>query len=199
MLGDKTLQDESAKLNELRRQVSSLSAVFNPGYDKLQQSQAELATAETAFLHDRSSVLQRIQTDYKQALSNENLLAAAYTDKPGINGQSEKSIQYNILKREVDSNRQLYDTMLQQTKQASIASAMRASNVRVVDSADTPIVPFFPNFPLNSLVGLLAGVIASIATVTIRDRADRTLQQPGEIKLATSLNSAPFQMHLSMH
>jgi capsular exopolysaccharide synthesis family protein len=188
VLGDKNLQDTSAKLNELRRQVASLSAVFNPGYNKLQEAQAEMAATEVAFEHDRAQVLQRIANDYQQSVSNEKLLSSAYdTQTREVTGQSEKSIQYNILKREVDSNRQLYDTMLQQTKQASIASAMRPSNVRVIDPAEAPDKPISPNFKLNSILGLLSGLLFSIVFVTARDRADRTLQQPGDIKLWVNL------------
>jgi capsular exopolysaccharide synthesis family protein len=188
VLGDRGLQDGKAKLNELQRRVASLSAVFNQGYSKLQEAQAELAATKSAYEHDRDQVLQRINTDYQQASTNEKLLAAAYQAQTrNVTGQSEKAIQYNILKREVDSNRQLYDTMLQETKQASIASAMRPSNVRVVDPADTPTKPFWPNFPLNSAIGLFAGLALSIAVVTIRERADRALQQPGDIKLWINL------------
>ena len=63
-----------------------------------------------------------------------------------MTGQDEKAIQYNILKRDVDSNRQLYDNMLQQLKQSSIASAMHASNVRVVDPAELPILACLSEF-----------------------------------------------------
>ncbi len=188
VLGDKNLQDETAKLNELHRQVAALSAVFNPGYDKLQQAQAELAVGEAAFNHDRTEVLQRIENDYEQAVNNEKLLAAAYEKQTSeVTGQGEKGIQYNILKREVDSNRQLYDTMLQQTKEAAIASAMRASNVRVVDTAQVPTSPISPDFKLNSALGLISGLLLSMLTVVIRERADRTLQQPGDIKLRIDL------------
>ncbi len=188
VLGDPGLQATNLKLNDLRRQVASLSAVFNPGYDKLQEAQAELHALQSSFEHDRAQVLQRIQNDYRQALGSETLLGAAYLKQiREVSGQSEKAIQYNILKREVDSNRQLYDTMLQQTKQASVASAMRPSNVRIVDAADAPDRPIFPNFPLNSAVGLITGLLLSVAFVTIRERADRALQQPGDIKLWLNL------------
>jgi capsular exopolysaccharide synthesis family protein len=184
ILGDEGLQEANSKLIDLRRQVASLSAVFNPGYTKLQEAQADLAAMEASFKHDREEVLKRIENDYQQAAGSEKLLSAAYDAQAReVTGQSEKAIQYNILKREVESNRTLYDTMLQQTKQASIASAMRASNVRVVDPAGAPQKPVFPNFPLNSVIGLFAGLFMSVAFVTLRERADRTLQQPGDVKL----------------
>jgi succinoglycan biosynthesis transport protein ExoP len=172
----------------LRRQVADLSAIYTAEYSALKRAQAQLAVTETAFESTRADILKRIENDYQEAQNKEKLLATAYDGQTReVTGQDEKAIQYNILKREVDSGRQLYDTMLQQTKQSSIASALRASNVRVVDPAEVPERPFSPDFRLNSAIGLFAGLFLSIAVVTIRERADRTLQQPGDIKMWTDL------------
>jgi capsular exopolysaccharide synthesis family protein len=147
-----------------------------------------VAAVEAVFEKTRGDILKRIENDYQEATGKEKLLAAAYDAQTReVTGQDEKAIQYNILKREVDSGRQLYDTMLQQTKQSSIASALRASNIRVVDSADVPGKPVSPNFIVNSALGLFAGLFLSIAVVTVRERADRTLQQPGDIRIWTDL------------
>jgi succinoglycan biosynthesis transport protein ExoP len=188
VLNDDRLHDTESKLNELRSQVASLSAVFTPGYSKLRQAQAELATIQSTFDQARADIVAHIENDYHEAARREDLLAGAYDAQTRtVTGQDEKAIQYNILKREVESSRQLYDTMLQQTKQASIASALHASNVRVVDPAETPDLPVFPNFKLNGALGLFAGVFLSIVIVTIREHADRTLQEPGDVKLWTNL------------
>jgi capsular exopolysaccharide synthesis family protein len=188
VLNDEGLRDSASKLTDLRRQIASLSAVFTPGYSKLRQAQAELASMQANYDAARADIIAHIEHDYHEAARREELLAKAYDAQArNVTGQDEKAIQYNILKREVDSNRQLYDTMLQQTKQASIASAMRASNVRVVDPAEVPDHPTFPNFKINGALGLFAGLFLSIVLVTIRERADRTLQEPGEIKLWTGL------------
>lgn len=183
ILQDKNLQDARSRLNDASRQVAELAAVFNPGYSKLESAQAQLASLQASFDRNRADVLRSIQNDFNEATRKEMLLSAAYDSQTReVTGQGQKSIQYNILKREVDSNRQLYDTMLQQTKQASIASAIRASNIRVVDRADLPDRAVSPDFKLNSLAGMASGLLLSMVFVTIRDGADRTLQQPGDLK-----------------
>jgi capsular exopolysaccharide synthesis family protein len=188
VLSDTGLKEITSKVNDIRRQIADLSAVYNPEYSKIKRQQAELAVLEAAFEHSRTDILKRIDNDFQEATAKEKLLASAYDAQVReVSGQDEKAIQYNILKREVDSSRQLYDTMLQQTKQSSIASALRASNVRVVDAADVPEVPFSPNFKINSMIGLFAGLFLSVAAVTIRERADRMLHQPGDIKSWTDL------------
>ncbi len=188
VLNDNGIRETAARMSELRRQIASLGAVFNPGYSKLQQAQAELTVLETAFQRERADILKHVEDDYVEAAGREKMLAAAYDTQTGVvTGQGEKLIQYNILKREADSSRQLYDTMLQQTKQASIATAMRASNVRVVDAALLPDLPVFPDFRLNGGLGMFLGLMFGVAFATVRERSDRTLRQPGDLKQWTDL------------
>ena len=188
VLSDLGLKDISAKRDDARRTVAELSAIYNADYTPLKRAQAQLTVNENAFEKTRGDILRRIENDYEEAANKEKMLAAAYDSQTReVTGQDEKAIQYNILKREVESNRQLYDTMLLQTKESSVASALHPSNVRVVDQAEIPETPISPDFRLNSAVGFIAGLLLSIALVTIRERADRTLQQPGDIKMWTDL------------
>ena len=95
--------------------------------------------------------------------------------------QAVKTSHYNILKREVDSSRPLYETMLQRMKEASVASALRASNIRVVDPADSPSVPYKPNVFRYVVRGSAAWVRLGVGMVVLQERADRTLHEPGDI------------------
>ena len=70
--------------------------------------------------------------------------------------------------------------MLQRLKEASIASALRASNIRVVDPAERPSIPYKPDVRRSITVGLLAGLCLGVVIVVLRERADRTLQDPGD-------------------
>jgi capsular exopolysaccharide synthesis family protein len=188
ILSDDRFNDIAAKRLDLQRQIAAMSQVFAPGYSKLQQAQAELAALDSSFQSERDDVLKHIENDYTEARDKEKMLATTYDSQArNVTGQGEKLTQYNILKREADSSRQLYDMMLQQTKQASIAAAMRASNLRVVDPAVPPTIAVFPSFKLNAALGLFAGLFMSVGIVMVRERADRTLQQPGDVKLWTDL------------
>ncbi len=189
VLNDDGLRDASTKINDLKGRLADASTVFAPESSKIQRMQAELAALRASFESETTDIIKRIENDYTEAIRKERLLAVAYDAQVHeVTGQDEKAIQYNILKRDVDSNRALYDTMLQQMKQASISSAIRAGNVRVVDPAQVPDLPVSPNFKVNSAMGLVLGLLASMAIVTMREQADRTLQQPGDIKLWTELS-----------
>src|SRR6202166_626977 len=197
ILNDSSLQSLSARLDDAARQVASLSAVYNSGYTKLQQAQAEVVSLQKAFTQRRTDLLKRIETDYQGADRREKLIARAYdTQAREVAKQNEKAVQYNVLKREVDSNQQLYDTMLQQMKQASIATALRASNVRIVYPAYLMDHPVFPNFKLNTAFGLILGLLCSAGFFFIREQTDRTLRQPGEVKLWASLPELGTIPHL---
>jgi capsular exopolysaccharide synthesis family protein len=186
---DPSLRETNTKMNDLRRQIAVLTAfVYTPKYGKVKEAQAELAALQAAFERERADILKKIDRDYKEATRKEALLEEAYnTQVREVTGQSEKTIQYNILKRDVESSRELYDNMLQQMKQAAIAAAVHVSNVRVVDRAETPNKPVFPDFRIDSALGGMLGVFISVFVVIIRDQTDRSFRQPEEIKFLTDL------------
>jgi polysaccharide biosynthesis transport protein len=88
----------------------------------------------------------------------------------------------------VDSNRQLYEAMLQRVKESSIASAMKPSNVRVIDLAKLPSKPYTPSLPLNAALGFLGGGIVGLAGIMIMSQVSISLQEPGD---AASLLGVP--------
>jgi capsular exopolysaccharide synthesis family protein len=186
VLGDASLRDLQDKLTDLKRQEAELIAIYTPKHEKVKMVQAQIAPLQTAFNNERAAIISRIRNDYDAALRREQLLAADYrVQSQVVTDQAGKSIQYNILKREVDSNRQLYESMLQQVKEASVASAIRASNIRIVDPAKPPRLPFSPNMLSNVFVGAIAGLFLGFVFIVIKSRADRTLRQPGDVQFWT--------------
>jgi capsular exopolysaccharide synthesis family protein len=188
VLNDNSLRDYQAKLTDLRRQKADLSATYRTEYSKVQKIDAQIFTLETALIRERRAIIERIQNDYQAAQRREKLLAADYAVQAKlVTSESEKSIQYNILQREVESTRQLYESMLQRVKESSIASAMHASNIRIVDVARVPERPYEPNLPRNSAMGLMGGLLFGVVVVLLRERGDRTLQTPGDMQFYLNL------------
>src|SRR5437867_2379857 len=183
-LNDSALRSLQEKLTELRRQHAELITIYTEKHNKVKQVEAQIALLEAALQKEQAAIVDRIRNDYKTALRREKLLSAAYRNQSRlVTDQDEKSIQYGILKREVDSNRGIYEAMLQRVKEANIASAVRASNVRIIDAAEPPKRPYKPSLPINGAVGLLSGLCIGVAFVVTRGRADRTLRAPGEAQL----------------
>jgi capsular exopolysaccharide synthesis family protein len=184
VLDDPTLKDYQVKLTDLRRQFAALSATLTPLHPAVKKVQAEVATLEAARDTERANVTHSIQNQFESAQRREKLLAASYDAQARlVTEQAGKATHYDILKREVDNNRQLYDSMLQHVREAGIASALHASNVRVVDPARPPLRPYKPSLFLNAVLGLFAGGFFGLVFIVIRERADRSIQAPGEAAL----------------
>jgi succinoglycan biosynthesis transport protein ExoP len=181
MLDDPTLRDYREKLTELQRQLVELSTTLTPAHYKVERVQAQIAKLQSAVESERSNIRHRIGSEYSAALRRERLLAQAQAEQEKIvANQSSKAIHYNTLKREVDSSRQIYESMLQRVKQASLAAAMRASNVIVVDAAKPPSRRYRPNLPMNSAIGLFGGVFTGLGFLLLRERLDQTIRSPGD-------------------
>ena len=181
MLDDPTLREYQVKLTDLRRQLAELSSSLTATHPTVKKVQAQVASLESALEKERTSVMQRIRNEFKSAQRRENLLAGNYASQARLmSEQAARVTHYNILKREVDTNRQLYDSLLRNVQEASMNSALRATNIRVVDSAKPPAHPYKPSLVLNSALGLLAGAFFGIVFVVMRECADRSIRAPGE-------------------
>ncbi len=181
ILNDPTLRDYQGKITELNRQLAELRVPYTAEHPKVRSVQVQLVAMQTALEKERADILKRIDNEYDEAIRREKLLDAEYAaQRSVVTGEGEKAVQYNILKREVESNRQLYDAMLQQLKQSTLASALRASNIRVVDPAKLPQKPYKPDVPVTASLGLLGGLFIGAALTIMQERANRTIQAPGE-------------------
>ena len=109
---------------------------------KVQRVQAQIDALKAEMNKERANLLRRVGNEYTAALRREALLSKARTEQQKVVAdQSDKAIHYDTLKRDVDSNRHIYEMMLQRVKEASLAAAMRDSNVLVVDRARAPLRP----------------------------------------------------------
>lgn len=178
-LDSQTLRDYEVKLTELRTEYADLTSALTPAHPKVQAVQAQIAILESALRTEKATLLARVRNDYDAAQNRRNFLAAdADAQQRLIAGQTTQVTRYSILKREVDSARQMYDGMLQRAREAEVASALRANNIRVIEPARPPRIPYKPNKPLNVALGLFAGMFLSAGFVFLRDHLNRTIQQP---------------------
>jgi capsular exopolysaccharide synthesis family protein len=181
VLDDGTLRDYQVKLTDLRRQSAELMSTLTPEHYRVQEVGAQIAELETALNRRRASVLGRTRNQYDSAVRREKLEAAAYAAQAGLVGQqAAKSVRYKSLKQEADSNRRLYESMLQKVKETGIASAVRATNVQVLNAATVPGIPARPNLPLYSAAGLLVGLAAGMTWVFARGNGGVRIRMPGE-------------------
>ena len=182
MLEDPMAREYRSKLSDLMRQRADMATLYTPDYVKVKEVDAQIASLRDALEAESKAVEEHARNEYEEAARREKLLADHYQiQTTSMNQEAEKTIQYNILKREVDSNQQLYDAMLQRTKLVNAAAALRTANVRILDSAKVPTVPYKPKPAVNAVLGCLTGVLLGAVVIIARDRANHTLQHRGDV------------------
>jgi succinoglycan biosynthesis transport protein ExoP len=188
VLDDTTMREYRQRLTDLQRQYAELTATLTPEHYKVQRVQAQIDELKSAMQSERSNVIRRVGNEYSATLRREILLTKARDEQAKVVAdQSEKAIHYDTLKRDVDSNRRLYEVMLQRVKEASLASAMRDSNVMVVDRARPPLQPYRPSLPMNSAIGLCSGALFGFGFVLLRERVNRRISAPGDAQVYLDL------------
>ncbi len=181
VLDDPSLREYQTKLADLRRQMAELSINLTAENPRIRKIQAQITEVESALTKERENIVIRIKNEFEAASRREHLVNEDYSRQLKIvDGQATKSVHYEILKRESDTNHQVYESMLQKVKEAGIVSAMRASSYKVVDPAKAPRGPYKPNPTQSATMGSLGGLVLGILFVLVRERADRSLQQPGD-------------------
>jgi len=179
-LNNPALQNYLVKMADLKSQLANLSSTYTPEHYKVRQVEAQIADLQLAINTERASILRRSKDDYEAAQTREDMLVAAFNGQiKSVSDMAGKSIQYDNLQHEVDTDRELYDALLLRIRQAGLAAAMRSSNVVVVDQAKTPILPYRPNFQMNTALGLLTGLFVGLGFVLVRDRFNLNIEAPG--------------------
>jgi polysaccharide biosynthesis transport protein len=183
ILENKMYQDLSLKLADLRREYSDLTATFTPEYPRVKRLSSQINETESLLQREQRAFAQRVTDDYRVAANRKRLLdqaVAAQTKE--FNQIAEKSIQYNILKRESDTNRQLYEGLLSRVKEASVSAGIRASNIRVVDKGEMPTSPAEPRVALNLALALLFGFGIGVGMAFFQEYLDNTLKTPDDVQ-----------------
>ncbi|MES1261812.1 MAG: polysaccharide biosynthesis tyrosine autokinase, partial [Acidobacteriota bacterium] len=181
VLDDPSLRSNTARLLELRQQLAQLSSTLTPQHYKVQQVQAQIAEVDAQRKKSEALIVQRMQNEFHEAERREKLVKADYDAQAAVvSEQASRTIHYNILQREVETNRQLYESLLQKVKEAGITSALRATNIQVIDPAVPAGIPFAPDLKHGAIAGLMCGLFAGVGLVLLREQMHRRIEGPGD-------------------
>src|SRR5689334_15048929 len=160
--------------------------IYKPGFPKMQQLQAQITEIDNQIKDEISEVRKAAAANYKAARTQEALLRermqVARQEMLEIQG---KGIRYSILKREVDTNRQLYDGLLQRLKEISVAGGVGFNNISVVDRAQVPLLPYKPDLRRNLGLGLTIGLIVGLLVAWLLERLDDTIRFADDVEQQT--------------
>ncbi|MCU1285741.1 MAG: capsular exopolysaccharide family [Acidobacteriales bacterium] len=177
-------QDE----NTLKKQLAQATTQFGPSYPKVIELNSQITQIEASIKNEIDRIAARKASEYQAAISREKMLRGAFEgQKQEANHLNEKAIAYNALKHDADSNRQLYDGLLQKLREAGITSGLKSSNVRIVDVARAPLSPSKPNIPNNIALGFLLGLVGGIALAFVLESLDNTVRTPEQVETLVGL------------
>lgn len=170
-----------ARRAEVDADYARLSVQFKPAYPALMALAQERKALDEGIAKEERRARAALQSDYADAQHLEKSLRDEVGDlRTRLDRQSYSSIQYNVFRREAETDRQLYDGYLQRYKQLSVANVGPA-DISVVDLADVPSKPSSPRLIRNLALALLAGLVVAIVVTLILERSDESLRNPGEV------------------
>src|SRR5581483_130661 len=175
---------------ELNIQIAQLSTQFGPSYPKLIQLNGQLKEVAAQIQSEARKTAAQLHGDYATALQRENLLHDALEkQKQEANKLNESAIEFSLLKRDLETNRTLYEGLLVKLKEAGVTAGLRSNNVRDVDVARTPTAPAEPNLPRNLSFALALGLTTGIGLCFVLEGIDNTVRTPEQAQAISELPS----------
>jgi len=186
---------QSPMIQELQRQRSQVAnslaeaqATLGPKHPKVVQYERQLQELDKQLEAQKQVAAGRIESDYQAALNREQLLRRAFDQqKNEANHLNSKLVEYSLLRRDYETNQQLYEGLLQRLKEAGISSGLRSSNIHVVDRARPPINPVRPRKSLNILLSLIVGLALGCALALFNEYLDNSVKIPEDVEQLVNL------------
>ena len=179
----KPIQDLTVQLADLERQFAQLTTTFTPDYPKAQQLQSQINAIQAALSRERKHAAEQITNLYVAALKWEQLARHELEQQQQrAYGDAKQFAEYDRLKREVDTNQNLYDSLLQHLKEAGFSPELTASEIRVVDPAKPPQAPAGPRVALNLALAATLGLLLGVGLAFLTESMDKTFKSPEEME-----------------
>ncbi len=175
---------------DLKIQVAQLSTQFGNSYPKVVQLNTQLKEVEAQLQIEMTKVVSRVRSGYLAALQHESMLRQAMDNqKQQANKLNESAIEYTLLKRDVESYRTLYESLMEKLKEAGVTAGLRSNNIRSVDKARVPTYPSEPNVPRNLTFALALGLTTGIGLAFLLEGIDNTVRTPEQAQVISGLPS----------
>ncbi|MGO9366033.1 MAG: GumC family protein [Terriglobales bacterium] len=182
------LETLRAKQADLKIQAAELNTQFGPSYPKLAQINNQLKEIDAELVAETRKIGGKIKGQYMAALQRENMLHDALEkQKQEANKLNESAIEYSLLKRDLDTNRQLYEGLLEKLKEAGVSAGLRSNNFRIVDVARVPTGPIEPNIPRNLSFAFMLGLTSGVGLAFLLEGLDNTVRTTEQAQMISGL------------
>lgn len=183
VLDSKTVQAYKEQKAKLESEYAQNLGIYKPEFPKMVQLRAQIAEMDARIKAEVATVLVSIKGQFEGAKRQEDQIRAKLgeTRKEVLTTQ-DRSVDLNLLKRELDTNRQIYDSLLQRLKEVGVTGEVTPNNISVVDTADVPLFPFKPRPALNAAIGLAVGLLLGLGFAFGREHLDDSIKSADDIE-----------------
>jgi len=189
VLADPTFQQLEQDRAKAMADYQQKLATYKPDHPTMLELKGQLTAIDRSIAAQIVSTQKSIQNQYETAANQEKALQAKVNQlKSAMIDLNNRSIQYNILERDLDTNRTLYDGLLQRYKEVGIAGGVGTNNVSIVDRALAPRKPAVPNVPLYLAISAALGLILGLATAFVLDALDQGISSPADVETRLHLS-----------
>ena len=206
VLDNPTIQTLKARKGELELTYQDNLKVYKPGYSKMRQLQSQIAELDEQIQNEIAAVSQTVdaatRADYAAKVDEEAKLQARVREvKSEILDLQNRSTDYQVLKREVVTNRELYDGLLQRMKEVGVVAGLTTNNISIVDRAEVPTAPYKPNLRANVsralMIGLLIGVLLAFSLEYLDDtvKTSQDVENRGRMPVLGTIPVASAKQH----
>src|SRR6266566_1839718 len=187
---DAGLAELLRKRNDLSSQHSDALSQYGPNFPRVQRLQAQLKDLDANIEKEKKKIVDVLESDYREARQRESMLSQALDQqKAAANQMAEKLVEYNILKREAEAIKALYEGLMTKLKETAISLGLRSSNIRIVDPAMIPSTPSRPAKARNITLAFLVGLVGGIGLALMREYLDNTVKSPDDVETLARLPS----------
>ncbi|PWQ98491.1 GumC family protein [Leucothrix arctica] len=190
VLNNPVITNLKGRLVQLEGEYQEKLKLFKPGYPDMQRLNQQIIQLRQNLTRELSTIKGSLESDFESARRQEDKLRAELKSfNRELYSLQGKGLDYNTLKREVDSSGALYNGLLQRVEEFGISSAANAntSSISIIDPPREPVKKYRPNPKLNVLVGTLAGVLLGIGLAFLRDSLDQSIKSPDDLQKFTGL------------
>jgi succinoglycan biosynthesis transport protein ExoP len=183
ILTNSFIQQQKGELAELQRTYAQLSEKFGDKHPDIIKTKSAIQLSQIKLSGEIAKVVQSVRSEYQAAQAQENSLTTALNQqKVEAMSMNRKAIDYGVLDRDVESSKQIYNSLLQRAKETGVSGELKSSNIRVVDVAERPRKPVSPQTALNELLALLTGTMLACGLVFFFEYMDSRIKTPDEIR-----------------
>ena len=183
VLESPVIQQLKANKQALENEYQQNLKIYKPGYPKMQQLRQQIGEVTQEIAQEVEAVRKAAEHKYEARISQEDKLRERTEQlKKQILDLQDRSSDYQTLKREVETNRELYDGLLQRMKEIDVVAGIGTNNISIIDSARVPDRPYKPSLLLNLAVALALGLFGGVLLAFLLESLDDTLKTAEEME-----------------